>query len=88
MNGPEGRQLALLRLMQRIYELDESGRRAPCVNPRIAHWWTSEDPEMQVAAAAACSTCPALRDCRAYVENFPEVGGIWAGVTPDTRGRR
>jgi Transcription factor WhiB len=60
----------------------------PCVNPKLADWWLSEDLEMQEAAALACSTCPALRNCREYVEQWPEGGGVWAGILPPRRGVR
>lgn len=86
MSRTDDRQAALMSLMQSIFRQEERGHRVPCVNPRIAHWWTSEDHEMQEAAAAACSTCPALRDCRAYVEDFTEPGGVWAGQVPKRQG--
>jgi Transcription factor WhiB len=84
----DGRSEALSRLMQRIFEHEQSGRLIPCVNPKLADWWLSEDLEMQEAAALACSTCPALRNCREYVEQWPEGGGVWAGILPPRRGVR
>lgn len=83
-----GRTEALADLMQRIFEHEERDRSIPCVNPKLAAWWLSEDAELQEAAALACSTCPALRDCRAYVDEWPEDAGVWAGRLPVKRGRR
>lgn len=77
---------ALADLMQLIFKHQEQGGLIPCVNPKLADWWLSEDVEMQEAAALACATCPVLRDCREYVEQWPEAGGVWAGVLPPRRG--
>ncbi|WP_156364651.1 hypothetical protein [Aeromicrobium sp. Leaf245] len=81
------RQEALADLMQQIFTHEESGRSVPCVNPKLSAWWLSEDVEVQEAAARACTTCPALRDCRAYIDEWPEDGGVWAARIPATRGR-
>lgn len=78
---------ALADLMQRIFEYEEEGGSIPCVNPKLVDWWLSEDVEMQEAAALSCTTCPALRDCRAYVDAWPEAGGVWAARIPTTQGR-
>lgn len=82
-----GRAGALGDLMQRIFEHEEVGQSVPCVNPKLSAWWLSEDVETQEAAARACTTCPALRDCRAYVDEWPESGGVWAARIPATKGR-
>lgn len=81
------RSVALSDLMQQIFTHDESGRSVPCVNPKLSAWWLSEDVETQEAAALACTTCPVLRDCRTYVDEWPEPGGVWAGRIPAMKGR-
>jgi hypothetical protein len=73
--------------MQRIFDHEERGQRIPCVNPKLSDWWLSDERELQEAAALACTTCPVLRDCRAYVEEWPESGGVWAARIPATKGR-
>lgn len=78
---------ALASLMQRIFEQEEVGQSVPCVNTKLSAWWLSEDVEVQEAAALACTTCPALRDCHAYVDEWPESGGVWAARIPATQGR-
>ena len=82
------RSQALLTLMAQIFEHEQSGRQVPCVNPALGHWWLSDDADEQEAAALACASCPALRQCRTYVAENPENGGVWAARIPATNGRR
>ena len=65
----------------------ENGQRIPCTG-RNRQAWTSEDPEHQEFAAAQCGSCPALRACRAYVDQFPEPVAVWAGKRPSERKKK
>lgn len=50
----------------------------PCVEDP-GGGWTSSDPRAQVVAADRCWDCPVVAQCAAYVEGWPEPGGVWAG---------
>jgi Transcription factor WhiB len=56
-------------------ELD-GGRCLPSPRPRFPppDAWTSDDRQLRQAAAFACSTCPVLAACRAWVLSLPEPG--------------
>lgn len=84
---PDDRSGALAHLMGRIFAHEEAGQTVPCVSQKLSARWLSEDPEEQEAAALACTTCPALGVCRTYVDEWPEVGGVWAARIPATKGR-
>lgn len=76
---------ALGTLMRRLLACVGSGERVPCVVPDRGHWWLSDDPDVVEAACAACGSCPALDDCRAYIARFPETAGVWAGSSASER---
>lgn len=78
-----GRMTDLERLHTQIGEHVAAGRPVPCTSDPVL--WLSDDPRVQAVAAAACMSCDALDDCRAYVANNPESAGVWAGLTPDQR---
>lgn len=50
----------------------------PCVEDPEGGW-TSSDPRAQAGAADRCWDCPVLAHCAAYVDSWPESGGVWAG---------
>lgn len=54
----------------------------PCLDQP---WWTSEDPDFQALAAAACLDCPVLALCRDYgLEHHKELG-VYGGLTEKDR---
>lgn len=78
---------ALDQLMTAIFGHETRGHHVPCVDPKRGHMWLSDDVELQEAAVHQCRSCPALDACRAYIEQFPENGGTWAGRAPRRQGR-
>lgn len=59
----------------------------PCLNRTDLDWLTEDDSETRVAAAAACTGCPAIAQCSAYTKAHRQDAGVWAGRTPGQRGR-
>lgn len=48
-------------------------------------WWTSDEPEFQDLAAAACLDCPVLALCQDYGLAHPDERGVYGGLTEDAR---
>ena len=79
----EGRRDAHSSLMEAVG--DSSA--VPCIEDPEGGW-TSDVPAEKDAAAQWCLACPVLAQCAAYVEAWPETGGVWAGqqmVLPHTK---
>ena len=75
-------------LLQVLALHTEAGQPVPCLTDRHAGAWISDDPESMEYAATRCLACPAVQDCRAYVDAHPEPAGVWAGATPAERKRK
>lgn len=58
---------------------------APCQGDDPGRW-TSDDPSDRAAAAAACSTCPAIRACAAYARTAKERCGVWGAIDRTVNG--
>lgn len=78
---PEAARPAYVRLL--IKSADEG---APCF--QNSEFWYSLNPYDQHTAARLCLTCPALTECREYVEQSREPYGVWGGLTPRERQKR
>jgi WhiB family redox-sensing transcriptional regulator len=44
--------------------------------------------EWSSAAKAICRDCPVIAECRAYVDSWPSLRGVWAGEDERTRQNR
>lgn len=77
-NPSPARLAALTRLYTAIANEVDGGETIPCLGPRRDRW-TSDDWETRQAAALECGTCRCLQACEAYVSDFPESAGVWAG---------
>lgn len=79
----------LNRLFAALQQVTDLGQVVPCTVTARSYLWLSEDPEDQAAASHGCQPCPALPACRAYVTQFPEASGVWAGRPSSVkRGKR
>lgn len=81
----DDRAAELESLMQAIWSRETEGDRVPCVQPERGHLWLSEDRADIEAAIHRCRTCPALGDCRSYINQFPEPAGVWAAQSATER---
>lgn len=50
-----------------------------------AAYWTSDDPDEQDRAAAACAGCPAWESCAEFIEGHPDEAGTYGGATESWR---
>lgn len=78
------RSIALSRLTAVIGQSLEVGERIPCLSSE-PDLWTSEDLDDLREAAKACAWCPALTACKRYIDQFEEISGVYAGLTPTER---
>ncbi|MFW7415780.1 WhiB family transcriptional regulator [Demequina sp. SO4-18] len=55
----------------------------PCLTGDIAPipTWTSDDPDDQHEAAAACTFCPVLTPCADYAHTYPSEAGVYGALT-------
>lgn len=67
---------ALYSAVAAAVETDPSS--VPCVGSR-AHLWTDPRPSAIRHAAAACQTCPLIKQCGRYARTFGETSGVWGG---------
>jgi hypothetical protein len=62
-----------------------------CTTSPDHHWWTSELPAEQHAAALACTSCPILRDCESWslaVSDLYTQTTVYGAMTLADRRRR
>lgn len=71
------REQAHLELMHAI---QAAPTKAPCVALPVPAW-VSDDLAEQSRAAKLCHHCPVLTACRAYLNEYGERAGVWAGLT-------
>lgn len=74
-------------LDERIVAALGDGLPVPCLGPQ-SRAWTSEDVADRAAAAQACRTCPALRECREFGQRWPGEVGVYGGDSRLTRPKR
>ena len=72
-------------LLSALTATTERGGSTPCLNDPEP--FTSGSWQQRAEAAAACSGCPVLSQCRAYADAQAESWHVWAGAdrTPATR---
>lgn len=72
-------------LLDAIASTQDRGGSTPCLND--PERFTSESRQQRAEAAAACSHCPVLSECRAYADAQAESWHVWAGTdrSPTTR---
>lgn len=76
-----------LTLLDAITSTTDGGGSTPCLNDPEP--FTSGSWQQRAEAAAACSHCPVLTECRAYADAQAETWHVWAGAdrTPTTRNK-
>jgi hypothetical protein len=86
-DGPRpdpGRAEAYRGLLREIEKHERAGRDVPCrALPHLG--WTSDEDDQQRRAVVLCASCPVVLICSAYVDEFPEPSGGWAGATSEDR---
>lgn len=78
---------AWLALLACLFNLTDRGQSTPCLRDPAP--FTSGDYRERAEAAAACSYCPVLSECRAYADAQAEGWHVWGAVdrTPTTRAK-
>lgn len=86
---PPAIALERLALLEGIERHEGEGELVPCRtgDVYVTAAWTAELVSEQRVAAAACSPCPAKRECRAFGLTWPDLPGVYGGVTQIERRR-
>ena len=80
---------AWLALSDALNRMTDDGRTPVCVTH--PEHWTSDPPDYErIAAAEACTYCPAMAACRAFAEANREPQGVFGGrdFTPIPKTRK
>lgn len=70
-------------LLSALTSTQDRGGSTPCLNDPEP--FTSGSWQQRAEAAAACSYCPVLAECRAYAESQAETWHVWAGTDRTTK---
>lgn len=76
-------------LIDHLDVLAENGALAPCRTSghEAMQEWTSDAVEEQRTAARACAGCPARTACREFGVRWPDLPGVYGGLTEPQRRR-